>query len=352
MKNQDLELYTDYLISNFGQATATGLSAMVNGDVSHDHVTRFLTNNEFTSKDLWLSVKPVVREIEKSAQGVLIFDDTIQEKEWTDENEIMCWHYDHCSGRTVHGLNILNAIYHCADVSIPVAFEVIKKSTLFCDLKTRQEKRMSDVTKNELLREMFLSCIKNDLKFKYVLLDSWFTSVDNFEFIRTHKKDFIGAMKDNRLIALTKEDKLHGRYIRIDSLNLLDKQMVRGWMKGYEHEVLFIRRVFTNKDGAESLLNLVCSDLSLSGDEAALFYKRRWKIEEFHKSLKSNAGLAKSPTRRVATQLNHIFTSIYAVFKLECLKIKHKTNHFALRTKLLLSATQQAYCQLQKLRSA
>lgn len=352
MKKQDLELYTDYLLSNFGQATATGLSAMVNGEVSHDRITRFLSENKFSSKDLWIYVKKVVREIENHNDGVLIFDDTIQEKTWTDENEIICWHYDHCSGRTVKGLNILNAVYHCADVSIPVTFEVIKKTIFYCDLKTKQVKRTNDVTKNELLREMLLSCIKNDLKFKFVLLDSWFTSADNFDFIRSHKKGFIGALKDNRLIALTQEDKLNGRYVRIDSLKLLDKQAVRGWMKGYEHEVLFVRRVFTNKDGGEALLNLVCSDLSMSGDDVANFYKRRWKIEEFHKSLKSNACLAKSPTRRIVTQLNHIFLSFCAVFKIECLKIKHKINHFALRAKLLLNATQHAYCQLKELQNA
>lgn len=352
MKKQDLELYTDYLISSFGSTTATGLSAMVDGAVSHDHVTRFLSNNTFTSKDLWLHVKPVVREVEKCGNGVLIFDDTIQEKAWTDENEIMCWHYDHCSGRTVRGLNILNALFHCGDVSIPVAFEVIRKPIIFCELKTRQVKRSSEVSKNELLRDMFSSCVHNALKFQFVLLDSWFASVDNFEVIRKSEKDFIGAMKDNRLIALTREDKLNGRYVRVDSLDLLDKQVVRGWLKGYDPEVLLVRRVFTNKDGVESLLNLVCSDISLSGDEVAALYKRRWKVEEFHKSLKSNAGLAKSPTRRVVTQRNHVFTSICAVFKLECLKLKHKANHFALRAKLLLTATQQAYFQLQKLKSA
>lgn len=62
MKKQDLELYTDYLISRFGSATATGLSAMVDGEISHDHVTRSLSNNDFTPKDLWLYVKPVVRD--------------------------------------------------------------------------------------------------------------------------------------------------------------------------------------------------------------------------------------------------------------------------------------------------
>ena len=44
---------------------------------------------------------------------VLIFDDTIQEKAWTDESELMCWHFDHCSGRTVRGINLLNALYYC-----------------------------------------------------------------------------------------------------------------------------------------------------------------------------------------------------------------------------------------------
>ena len=46
--------------------------------------------------------------------GVLIFDDTMQEKAWTDESELMCWHFDHCSGRTVKGINLLNALYYCA----------------------------------------------------------------------------------------------------------------------------------------------------------------------------------------------------------------------------------------------
>jgi hypothetical protein len=63
------------LLSTFGQATATGLSAMVNGEMSHDQVTRFLSEREYTSKDLWLQVKSTVRHIERD-DGVLIFDDT------------------------------------------------------------------------------------------------------------------------------------------------------------------------------------------------------------------------------------------------------------------------------------
>ena len=172
------------------------------------------------------------------------------------------------------------------------------------------------------------------MKFKYVLTDSWFSAKENFEFIRQKKKHFISALKNNRLVALSLEDKKKGRFVHISSLELLDQQAVQGWLKGFDQEVILVRRIFTNKDGSTGLLNLVCSDLGLNGEQVATIYKKRWKVEEFHKSLKSNASLAKSPTRRVMTQNNHVFMSIYAVFKLESLKIKHKANHFALPSSL------------------
>jgi len=351
MEKEKLELYTDYLICNNGFATATGLSAMLDGDMSHDQMTRYLSAREYTSKDLWGEVKPIVRQIEQD-DGCLIFDDTVQEKAWTDENEIMCWHYDHCKGRSVKGINLLNALYHSGEVSIPVAFEVVRKPHQFSDVKTRKVKRAAESTKNELMRAMIATCVANAIKFRYVLTDSWFAAKENFEFIRQKGKHFISALKDNRLVALTEEAKQEGRFVRISQLELADQQAVRGWLKGFPHEVLFVRRVFTNKDGSIGLLNLVCSDLACNGGQVTTIYQKRWKVEEFHKSLKSNAGLAKSPTRTVTTQNNHIFMSIYAVFKLECLKIKHKTNHFAMRAKLFIKANQIAYEELQKLRAA
>ena len=54
MKKANLDLYTDYLLSTFGATTATGLSAIVEGDVSHDQIIRFLSEQDYTPKDLWL----------------------------------------------------------------------------------------------------------------------------------------------------------------------------------------------------------------------------------------------------------------------------------------------------------
>jgi hypothetical protein len=47
--------------------------------------------------------KKEVCEIE-SDEGVLIFDDTVQEKPYSSENELINWHFDPTVGRSVKGL--------------------------------------------------------------------------------------------------------------------------------------------------------------------------------------------------------------------------------------------------------
>ena len=199
---------------------------------------------------------------------------------------------------------------------------------------------------------MIDTCIGNALKFRFVLMDSWFSSEENFDFITGKGKHFIAALKDNRLVALSEEDRKKKRFVRVDELDFPEQTAVQGWLKGYAKAVLLVRQVFTSKDGSTGILHLVCSDLTCNYDAITTTYKKRWKVEVFHKSLKSNANLAKSPTRTVRTQSNHIFMSICATFKLECLSIKSKLNPFALCRKLLINASRSAYAELQLVRAA
>jgi hypothetical protein len=107
--NKDLlELYSDYLLSSFSYTTATGLSRMSAAEVSHDKITRFLASEEMDSRALWRLVKPLVPQVEDE-DGVLIIDDTIEEKPYTDESELVCWHYEHSKGRSVKGINLITA---------------------------------------------------------------------------------------------------------------------------------------------------------------------------------------------------------------------------------------------------
>ena len=69
---------------------------------------------EASAREWWLCVKPLIRRVE-SERGVLIFDDTLVEKPHTDENALVCWHFDHSKGRHVKGINLLTALYQVGE---------------------------------------------------------------------------------------------------------------------------------------------------------------------------------------------------------------------------------------------
>lgn len=350
-----LDLYSDYLLSSFGQTTATGLSNLTEGQISHDKISRFLSIEDRGSKELWQHVKPLVRKHE-TEDGCLIFDDSIIEKPYTDESELVCWHYDHSKGKSVKGINILSAFYHSNDdslpepIRLPIMYQLVLKTILFSVVKTKKTKRKSETTKNEMLRQMIAQAIHNQLKFKYVLADSWFGSAENMRFIKKKKKFFIFDMKSNRNAVLNENDRNKGQWKRIDELDILDNTPVKVWLKDLEFPVLLTKQVFTNKDQSTGVRFLVSNDFSLSDDQFTTIYKKRWSVEEYHKSLKQNAAIAKSPTRTTRTQSNHIFASIVAYIKLEKLKMVHEMNHFAIKSKLYLSALKAAFKELAILR--
>lgn len=348
MDKKLLDIYSDYLLSSTQLTTATGLSDVLDNEISHDKITRFLSKETFGSEDLWKLVKPTVRKFESPKGGVLIFDDTVEEKLYTDENDVVAWHYSHAKGRVVKGLNILSALVAYENGTFPVGFEVIKKDVSYCDLFTCKEKRVSSKTKNDLLRSMYQVNLRN-IKFDYVLFDSWFSAKENLEMIHNSKKLFIGGVKSNRTIALSLEDKLKGKFIQINQLSSLDSTPVEVYLKGIEFPMKLMKKVFKNEDESEGILYLITNEMKKNGEQIYEIYQKRWKIEVYHKSIKSNAALKKSPTKTERTQINHVFSSIYAFFKLEIISLNTNMNHFALKYKIIVKANMAAMKELQRL---
>jgi hypothetical protein len=92
IRNCDLlDLYTDCLISNCGLATATGMSAALDNRITHDRVTDLLNSSYINSRRLWAEVRSMCDEIEQDA-AVLIIDDSVEAKPYTDCNDIIQWH--------------------------------------------------------------------------------------------------------------------------------------------------------------------------------------------------------------------------------------------------------------------
>jgi hypothetical protein len=346
-----LDLYSDYLISSFGQTTATGLATLLQGGISHDQVTRFLASKPRTSADLWQIAKPFVRRIQ-SAEGVMIVDDSISEKPYTDENEIVCWHYDHSHQRMVKGINFLSVLYHSQGMSLPVGFALIAKAEHYVDKKDGKEKRRSPITKNESYRHLLEQAVQNQIPFRYVLNDVWYSAAENMKFIKhTLRKDFIMPLKSNRKVALSLADKHQGRFVSVDTLELEANAPTTIYLEGVDFPMLLVKQVFVNEDDSTGILYLVTSDTTLSFDAITTFYQRRWNVEPYHKSLKQNASLEKSPTQTVTSQTNHFFAALCAYIKLEILKGTTRLNHFALKTKLYVNALQVAFSTLRELQT-
>jgi len=351
MTQDILDIYTDYLICQNQHATAIGLSNLLKGELSHDQITRFLNRNEDGSKDLWEYVKADVRQHEQTTGGVRIIDEAIEEKPYTDENEIVSWHFSHARGRCVKGVNSLSCLVRYGDIALPLSYEVISKDLHFCDIKTKKEQRQSTSTKNQLFRAMVKQAINNKILFDYALADNWFGAKDNMEFIHYEiKKFFVFGIKTNRLIAFSEEERKKGQYHNLKSLNFNDGEKRIVWLKDLAFPVTLITKIFKNEDGSTGILQIVTNDLDSDADRIYEIYQKRWRIEGYHKSIKQKASLERSPTKVVRSQKNHIFASIVSYCKLEFLKSRTALNHFALKYKLILKANQMAFQELKILR--
>ena len=304
-----LDLYTDYLITSTKYTTATGLSRLFNNRFSHDKVTRFLNSQELDNKKLWSFIKPFLRSVEKDS-SVLIVDDTILEKPYTDESEINTYHYDHSKGRSIKGINVVNLIHETEGTRLPISMSIVHKDKLVEE--NGKQHRKSSKTKNELFREQFIM-----------------------------------PLKVNRKVSLHDPSNPENReYVSVESLKLQEDKPVKVWLKGYSKPLLLAKQVFKNKDKSTGILYLVASDLTASYSCMTIAYQRRWAVETYHRSLKNNTSVCAFPTKTIKTQCNHIYASVMAFVKLEIISIKKAVSQYALKSQVYLKGIQTAFDEL------
>ena len=113
------DLYSDYLISSSSYVTSTGMKANLLS-IKHDKITRELSKGNYDSKFLWKQSKVYVQELTQSKDIItLSFDDSIEEKRYTDESELNCWHFDYVFGRSEKDVNFLTALVEVGGMGLP-----------------------------------------------------------------------------------------------------------------------------------------------------------------------------------------------------------------------------------------
>ena len=329
-----LAQYTDYLLSTPKYATATGMSRAYQGAFPHDQVTYLLTSSYFDSRTLWRAAKPLIRKTVAAGDdsGVLIVDDSIVDKPHSEENALINWHYDHTRGRAVKGINFMTVLYSYGEqLQLPLQVHLVEKTESYFNKKRDKWALRSKRTKNAHLLDMLRVCT-GQVDFRYILADSWFASAATFRYIRRELgKHAIFALKSNRKVLVEGAED----YMAIDQLaDWPEQQPLRVRLNGYAEPVLIVRQVFKNGDGSRGVLYLVCTDLTLDWEQITTLYKKRWKVEVYHKSLKQHTALAGSPTKNIDTQSNHFFAAIAAYIKLEKMRLLLGGNHFKIMSAL------------------
>jgi len=106
------------------------------------------------------------------------------------------------------------------------------------------------------------------------------------------KNNFIIALKSNRKVALSLEDKQNKKYVSIKTLQLV--QLTVGvWFEKLDFPLLLTKQVFKNENGTVGELHLACSDLNLSCGQIITIYKKRWAVEDIINRLKVIRALQK-----------------------------------------------------------
>jgi hypothetical protein len=361
MKRPELmDLYTDFLTSSPNVASALVFSEVLNKSISHDALTRMLAQPELDQKEYWRSIKSIVRRVEIE-DGVISIDDFIEHKPHSAENELISWHYDHTSGQSKKGINIVSFTYVNTSIEptikLPLGFELIRKDQVVTKTVKKDGKfvqktsRKASIGKNELLRSRLkILTHQNNVQYRYVAFDTWYASAENMNFIvQDLKKHFVGAIKDNRTISfdIDKEGK-EKQWLSVSETEIEPNRIYQINLKQVPYTLILVKKVYHNLNGTIGVQYLVTSDTGRTVSDINTIYKKRWSSEDVHRSLKQNVALEKMPAKKECSQANHIFASMLAQVKLECMKIATKNTHYALKRTILIKAMQNAWLETQK----
>ena len=172
----------------------------------------------------------------------------------------------------------------------------------------RDIKRAETQNKNQMLKRMLKSAIRNGYKAKYVLADSWFGNKGNLETILQESLHAIFQMKRGkqtykvdgtihtaqslytkyqRKLQSISEQGLYKTYRIEAEINLeTNPKKPERWQK-----VVFLVLSAPKRSESGHWVIFLSTDLSLNAEELLSVYAKRWSIEVYFKEAKQSFGL-------------------------------------------------------------
>lgn len=280
-----LDLYVNFLIATQKQYSGLELSRVAPTARSHDAVTTWLATHKLTPKLVWKHRQAMVRK----ETGYLIFDDSVLDKPYARAMPLVKVQYSGKHHRPVKGIDVVTLLWTEGEKIVPVDYRIYDP--------TRDGK-----TKNDHAQDILTFAEKRGFRPRYVLLDSWYASLENLKAIANKQWKWIAALKSNRLVS-----QVQGTYLSVADLDCTSTQVHKVWLKAYGW-VLVSKMVLENGD----ITYIATNDLSLLEAETLTSHmNHRWKIEEFHRGIKQCCGIERCYSTRERSQRNHIYAPFW-----------------------------------------
>ena len=164
-----LEHYTAFLLAEAQNAGCVRLSEVSGGEFAHDAANRFLNREEFSPKDLFEEMRPLL----VLEEGILSVDDTVLDKPHSQEGktDLVGYFWSGLHGKALKGVNLVTLFYgELGGMRVPVNFRVVDKA--------------EGKTKNDLFREMVAEVLGWGVAPALVTADRWYSGVENLRFLR------------------------------------------------------------------------------------------------------------------------------------------------------------------------
>lgn len=294
--------YCQYLLVSQINYTITNYADHAPTEMSHDMINRYLRDERLTSRLVWENVRS---QIQSSAHGYVVFDDTVLDKNFSHKIEMVRLQFSGNAHGLIKGIGLVNCVY------------VNPESGQYWVIDYRiYDPERDGKTKLDHVQDMLGQIInQKQLPFHAVLMDSWYATKDLMLFIDSLQKIYYCPLKDNRQVDDTGGTAL---YRRVDSLVWSHQEgehgkviKIKGFPKDYKVK-LFRVAVSTHRTDWVVTNDLTQDSLDATQEVCGM----RWKIEQFHRELKQLTGIEQNQCRKARIQRNHIACAILVWIRL------------------------------------
>jgi hypothetical protein len=292
--------YVEYLISTPINYTCTNLAKHLEG-VSHDAITDYLSHERLTARHVWELVHGLIHE---SSEAFLIVDDSVQDKHYSQKIEMVKRQYSGAKHGLVRGIGVVNLVHTTGESGdfYPIDYRVYAPE-------------VDGKTKNDHFREMFIRALADKgIQARRILFDSWYSAADNLKLIHRAGRFFYTALKENRMVSLSKDT----GYEHLQEINWTEERLHYGIvvrLKAVPFPVRLFKLVAT--DGSIDWLITNELDETVTAQVAQEVNDVRWQVEELHRGLKQLTGSEKCQCRKARSQRNHLACCYHAWISLK-----------------------------------